>query len=158
MVPGDLIVERVHLLDLLHRLRHQLHVLLAPLGDLAVLSLDGLPQPAKRVVPAFDGAEEVADDDYHGRDGVVVARVTKRDELLTSWACLLTCHVHAVVDRRGEGNVGASQDRSALVVFAKAEVESGCALEVGVLEGCNGETESSGEWLSQVGDVVEGVE
>ena len=38
---------------------------------------------------------------------------------------------------------------------AKAEVESSCALEVGVHEGCDRETKSGGEWLSQVGDVVE---
>jgi len=44
---GDLVMERVHLLGLRLRLRHQLQVLIAPLGDLDVLSLDGLTQPAK---------------------------------------------------------------------------------------------------------------
>ncbi|KAI1792458.1 hypothetical protein LXA43DRAFT_972582 [Ganoderma leucocontextum] len=83
----------------------------------------------------------------------------ERNELLTSLACVPTRHARVGVDRRGTGDVGTGQDGGALVVFAKAEVESGCALEVGVLEGCEGETESGGEGLSQVGDVVEeGVE
>ncbi len=155
---GDLVVDRVHLLDLLRRLRHQLHVLGAPLGDPAVLSLDGLPQPVKHVVPGVDGAEEVADGAHHGLDGVVVADVTERDDLLTSLVCA-TRHARVDVDRRRAGDVGASQDGGAVVVFAKAKVESGRALEVRVLEGCDRETESGGEGLSKVGDVVEeGVE
>ena len=147
-------MDRVHLFDLLRRLRHQLHVLLAPLGDLAVLSLDRLPQHTKHLVPSFDGDEEVADGVRNGLDGVVVAHVTKRDELLTRLACVPTRHARVGVDKRGTGDVGAGQDGSALVIFAKAEVESGCALKVGVLEGCDGETESGGEGLSQIGDVV----
>jgi hypothetical protein len=51
--------------------------------------------------------------------------------------------------------MGACQDSGAFIIFAQAEVESDCALEVGVLEGCDGETESGGERLSQIGDVVE---
>ena len=55
--------------------------------------------------------------------------------------------------------MGAGKDSGTLVIFAKAEVGSSCALEVGVLEGHDGETESGGEGLSQVGDIVkEGVE
>jgi hypothetical protein len=38
MALGDLIVERVHLLDLLRRIRHRLLVLLAPLGDRGVIT------------------------------------------------------------------------------------------------------------------------
>jgi hypothetical protein len=143
-------------------------VLLAPLGDLALLSLDGLPQPAKHVVPGLDGAAEVDllrsieawnDGAHHGLNGIVVAHATEHDELLTSLACVPMRHAGVGVDRRGTGNVGAGQDGGALVVFAKVEVESSCALKVGVLEGCNGETESGCEGLSQVGDVVEeGVE
>ena len=106
-VLGDLVVDRVHLLDLLLRLRHQLHVLLAPLGDHALLSLDGLPQPAKHVVPDFDGAEAVADSAHHGLDGVAVAHVTERDKILTSLACVITGHARIGEDRRGTGDVGA---------------------------------------------------
>ena len=156
---GYLVVYRVRLLNRLLRLCHQIHMLLAPLGDLAVLSLDRLPQPVKHVVPDFDGADEVADGTHHGLDGVVVAHVTERDDLLTRLACVLTRHARVGVDRRGTGDVGAGQDGGAIVVFAKTEVESSCALEVGVLEGCDGETESGGEGLSQVGDFIEeGVE
>lgn len=90
---------------------------------------------------------------------IVVAPVTERDELLTSLTCAPTCHARAGVDRSGTGDVGAGQNGGTLVVFVKAEVESCCVLEVGVLEGRDGETESGGEGLSQVGDVVkEGVE
>ena len=156
---GYLVVYRVRLLNRLPRLCHQIHMLLAPLGDLAVLSLDRLPQPVKHVVPNFEGADEVADGAHHGLDGVVVAHVTERDDLLTRLACVLTRHARVGVDRRGTGDVGAGQDGGAIVVFAKTEVESSCALEVGVLEGCDGETESGGEGLSQVGDFIEeGVE
>ncbi|PPQ95037.1 hypothetical protein CVT25_000500 [Psilocybe cyanescens] len=42
-----------------------------------------------------------------------------------------------------------------LVVFTRAEVEIEYALEVGVLEWCDGYTESGEEWSSQVGGVVE---
>ena len=42
---GDLAVERGDLPDPLRCFRHQLQVLITPLGDPAVLSLDGLPQP-----------------------------------------------------------------------------------------------------------------
>lgn len=46
-----------------------------------------------------------------------------------------------------------------IIFFAKMEEESTCALEVGVSEGCDGETDSSGEGFLQVGDFVkEGVE
>ena len=48
----------------------------------------------------------------------------------------------------GTGNVGAGQDGGTLVVFIKTEVESSCALKVGVLEGRDGETERGGEGLS----------
>ena len=51
--------------------------------------------------------------------------------------------------------MGAGQDGGAIVVLVKTEVESGCALKVGILEGCDGEAESGSEGLSQVGDFVE---
>lgn len=55
--------------------------------------------------------------------------------------------------------IGAGQHSNALVLLAEAEVESGWALVIGVLEGCDGETERGGEGLPQVGDAVEeGVE
>ena len=100
----------------------------------------------------------VADGAHHGPDGVVVAHVTERDELFTSLAVVRAHHALVGVDRRS-GDVGAGQHGDARVVFAQAEVQSGCALEVGVLEGHDGETESGGEGFSQVGDVIEeGVE
>ena len=116
-------------------------MLLAPLGDLAVLSLDVLSKSVKHTVPGFDGAEEVAHVAHHVLNGVVVARATERDDLLRSLAFVLTRHARVGVDRRGAGDVGAGQDGGALVV--------------GVLEGRDGETESGGEGLSQFGDVVE---
>ena len=152
---GDLAVDRVHLLDLLRRIRHQLCMLLAFIGDLDVLSLDGLPQPAKHVVPGVDGAEEVTDGAHHSLDGIVVAPVTERDELLTRLTFVPTRHPRVGVDRRGTGDMGAGQDGDAVVTFIKPEVESSCTLEVGVVEGCDRETEGGGERLSQVGDVVE---
>ncbi len=118
---GDLVVDRVHFLDHLRRFRHQLHVLPAPLGNPAVLSLDRLPQPAKDVVPGTDGAEEVVDGAHHGLDGLVVAHVTERDELLTSLACGPTRHAR----------VGAGWR---------------CACRH-----CDGETECGGEGLSRRG-------
>ena len=55
--------------------------------------------------------------------------------------------------------MGAGQHGSAVVIFTKTKEESACALEAGVSEGCDGETESGGEGLSKVGDFVEeGVE
>ena len=151
---GDLAVDRVRLLDILLRIRHQLLALLASIGDLDNLSLGGLPQPAKHVVPDIDGTEEVTDGVHHSLDSIVVGPVTERDELLTSLS-----HARVGIDGSGTGDVGAGQDGGALVIFVKAEVESGCALKVGVLEGCDRETESGGEGLSQVGDTVEeGVE
>jgi hypothetical protein len=55
--------------------------------------------------------------------------------------------------------VGTGQDGDAVVILAKAVVESASALEVGELERRDGETGSRGEWLSQVGDLIEeGVE
>ena len=63
----------------------------------------------------------------HGLDGVV-AHVTKRKNLLTNLACFPICHACVEVDRRGMGNMSTSQDSGTHVVFAKAEVESGCAL------------------------------
>lgn len=55
--------------------------------------------------------------------------------------------------------MGAGQDGDALVFFAKAEEERACALKIGVPEGCDGEAESGGEGLPQVGDSSEeGVE
>jgi len=42
-VLGYLVMDRLRLLDRPPRLRHQIHMLLTPLGDLGVLSLDGLP-------------------------------------------------------------------------------------------------------------------
>ena len=58
------------------------------------------------------------------------------------------------VDRRGTGDMGTGQEGGGLVALAKAVVESGCALVVGVLEGRDGETES-GEGLPELGDVIE---
>ena len=50
----------------------------------------------------------------------------------------------------------ASQDIGTLVVFTKAEVESGRALEGGILKGvCDGETESGGKGFLRVGDAVD---
>jgi hypothetical protein len=66
---------------------------------------------------------------------------------------------HVGVDRRGAGDVGAGQDGDAVVISAKAVVESASALEVGVLERRDGETERRGKGLPQGRDVVEeGVE
>ena len=119
-VLGDLAVDLVHLLDLLRRIRHQRYVLLASLGDLDGLSLDGLPQPAKCVVPGVDETEEVTNGTHHSLDGVAVAPVTERNELLASLTFVATLHARVGVDRRGMGDVGASQDGDAVVIFIKA--------------------------------------
>src|SRR6266478_3745722 len=91
---------------------------------------------------------------HHGLDGVVVAHVTECNNLLTRLAWVLMCHACVGVDSRGTGDMGTGQDGHAVVFFAKTEEESACALKVGVPEGCDGETESGGEGLSQVGDFV----
>lgn len=52
-------------------------------------------------------------------NGIVVAYVTERDDLLTRLACVLTHHARVGVDRRGTGDVGAGQDGGEVVVFAK---------------------------------------
>ena len=116
--PGDLAMERVHLLDHLRRLRHHIHVFLTLLGNFAVLSLDELPQPFKYVVPGVDVAEEIADGTNHGLDGVAVGLVAGCDELVSSLACVRTRHARVGVDRRGTGDVGAGQHGSELVVLA----------------------------------------
>jgi len=158
-VLGELVVERVHLLDRLLRIRHQLQVLIAFLGELDVLSIDGLPQPGKHGASDPDGADEVADVAYHGLNSVAVGPITERDDLLTTLACGLMRHARVAVDRSGTGDVGAGQDGDALVVLTKVVVESACAFKVGVLKGRDGETESGGEGLPQLGDLVEeGVE
>jgi serine acetyltransferase len=48
----------------------------------------------------------------------------------------------------------AGQDGNAVVIFGKAHVQSSCTLMVGVFFGCDGQTESRGERLPQLGDVV----
>jgi len=45
-VLGNLIMQCIHLLNLLRGILHQLHMLLVPLGHVAVLCLDGFLQPA----------------------------------------------------------------------------------------------------------------
>ena len=157
-VLGDLIVERIHLLYLLLRIRHQPPVLIARLDDILVLSLDGVPKPGKRIVPDIDGTEEVANGTHHGRDSVIVGHVTERNEPLPCLACGRSRHTRIAVGRRRTGCVGASQDGDAIVISAKAEVESSCTLVLGVLERCDRETENGGEWFLQLRNVVkEGV-
>ena len=132
---------------------------LAPLGDIAVLSLGGLPKPVKHVFPDVDGVEEVADGARHGLDGVIIALITEHNELFTGLAVVLMCHTRACIDRRGTGDVGTGQDGGPLVVVAKAKVESSCTLKAGILEGGDGETKSGGEGLSRVRDIAKkGVE
>lgn len=126
-------------------------MLITRLSNILVLSLDGVLKPGERVVPDINGAEEVA---HHGRDGDVVGYVTERNELLPCLACGPSRHTRVAVGMRRTGYVGAGQDGDAIVIFAKAEIESSCTLVLGALEGCDGETENGGEWLSQLRDVV----
>ena len=64
------------------RIRHRLQVLVAPLGNIAVCSHGGLAQPLDHGVPGVDGADVVADGTHYGLDGVAVALITERDNLL----------------------------------------------------------------------------
>lgn len=48
-------------------------MLLVAFGDLKVFSLDRLPQPAKHIVPDFDGADKVTNGVHYGLDSSVVA-------------------------------------------------------------------------------------
>jgi len=76
-----------------------------------------------------------------------------------AWIPVPVCHARVGIDRKGTGDMGTGQDSCAIVVITKAEVESSYTLKVGVLEGCNGETQSGSEGLSKVGNIVEkGVE
>jgi len=56
--------------------------------------------------------------------------------------------------------MGTGQNKAAIVVFTKTEVQSSCVLKVSVvLEGCDKETQSSSEGLSEVRNIVnKGVE
>ena len=153
---SDLSVEFVHLRNPIHRLCHQVQVLVALLSDLGVLSLDRVPQPAEHVVPDFDTCDLVADFAHHGRDGFVVASVTERDDLLARLAVGVTeRHTGVGEDRRGTGDVSTGQEGDTVVFAAEAVVEATCALIVDVLEGRDGEAEGWSKGLPELGDVVD---
>src|SRR6266702_1866924 len=107
VVLDDLTVDRFHPLDLPRRLRHQIQVLIATLSHVLTFSLDGVPKPAKDIVPGVDRLEAVADSGHHGLDGVVVAHGTERDDFLTTLTTLLMGHTCVVVDRRRTSDVSA---------------------------------------------------
>ena len=81
-VLGYLVVEPIHLLDCLLRLRHIPQVLIAPLSDPGGLSIDGLPQPVKHLGPGLNGAYAAADLAHHSLDSVIKGPATERNNLL----------------------------------------------------------------------------
>ena len=110
----------------------QVRELLTLRRDTIRLVVCRLWEPNEGCLPSSNGNGLVADELHDGRDGVIIRSHAEENDVLTRLAVLLARVVLVLEERRRVGDVGAGQERNALVSLFNvgAEEQTARSLEV----------------------------